>query len=164
LQPIREGDNREQLWTALSDGTIDMVVSDHSPCPPEMKLQESGDFLQAWGGISSLQLRLPVVWTESKRRGFSLDEVARWLCSAPAKLVGLGGRKGLIAEGYDADLVIWNPTKQFRVDGERLEHRHKLTPYQDRVLDGVVEKTFLGGRKIYDNGEFIGEPRGLLLV
>ena len=162
--PIRERDNREQLWTALGDGTIDMVVSDHSPCPPEMKLRETGDFLQAWGGISSLQLRLPAVWTESKRRGFSLHDVARWLCSAPAKLVGLGGRKGLIAEGYDADLIIWNPTKQFRVEGERLEHRHKLTPYQGRLLAGVVEKTFLRGRKIYDNGEFIGEPCGLLLV
>ena len=162
--PIRESDNREQLWAALGDGTIDMVVSDHSPCPREMKLQKSGDFLQAWGGISSLQLRLPVVWTESKRRGFSLDDLARWLCSAPAKLVGLESRKGLIAQGYDADLVIWNPAKQFRVDGERLQHRHKLTPYQGRVLDGVVEKTFLRGRKIYDNGEFIGAPRGTFLT
>ena len=162
--PIRERQNREQLWTALGEGTIDMVVSDHSPCPPAMKLPESGDFLQAWGGISSLQLRLPIVWTESKRRGFSLDDLARWLCSAPAKLIGLEGRKGLIAEGYDADLVIWNPEKQFLVEANGLQHRHKLTPYQDRILDGVVEKTFLRGRKIYDNGEFIGEPCGLLLV
>jgi allantoinase len=162
--PIRERENRERLWIALGEGTIDMVVSDHSPCPPAMKLPESGDFLQAWGGISSLQLRLPIVWTESKRRGFSLDDLARWLCSAPAKLVGLEGRKGLIAEGYDADLVIWNPEKQFRVEANGLQHRHKLTPYQDRVLDGVVEKTFLRGRKIYDNGEFIGEPRGTFLT
>jgi allantoinase len=161
--PIRERENREKLWTALGEGTIDMVVSDHSPCPPAMKLRESGDFLQAWGGISSLELRLPVIWTESKRRGFSLDDVARWLCSAPATLVGLERRKGLIKIAYDADLVIWNPTKQFRVEGETLQHRHKLTPYQGRVLDGVVEKTFLRGRKIYDNGEFIGEPRGRLL-
>jgi allantoinase len=162
--PIRERDNRELLWSALSDRTIDMVVSDHSPCPPAMKLRESGDFMQAWGGISSLQLRLPIVWTESKRRGFSLDDLARWLCSAPAKLVGLEGRKGLIAEGYDADLVIWNPTRQFRVEAAGLEHRHKLTPYQDRVLAGVVEKTFLRGRKIYDNGEFTGEPSGTFLT
>ena len=162
--PIRERDNREQLWTALGEGTIDMVVSDHSPCPPEMKLRESGDFLQAWGGISSLQLRLPIVWTESRRRGFYLDDVARWLCSAPAKLVGLERRKGSIAEGYDADLVIWNPKKQFRVEAAELQHRHKQTPYQDRVLDGVVEKTFLRGRKIYDNGEFIDAPRGLFLT
>jgi allantoinase len=162
--PIRERDNREQLWRALSDRTIDMVVSDHSPCPPAMKLRESGDFMQAWGGISSLQLRLPIVWTESKRRGFSLDDLARWLCSAPAKLVGLEGRKGLLAEGYDADVVIWNPTRQFRVEAAGLEHRHKLTPYQDRVLAGVVEKTFLRGRKIYDNGEFAGEPGGTFLT
>jgi allantoinase len=161
--PIRERENREQLWTALAERTIDFVVSDHSPCPPEMKLRESGDFLQAWGGISSLQLRLPIVWTEANRRGFSLHDVARWLCAGPARLVGLEGRKGLIANGYDADLVIWGPTKQFKVAGQSLQHRHKLTPYQDLVLTGVVEKTFLRGRKIYDCGRFIGEPRGVLL-
>ena len=162
--PIRERENREQLWAAVGERTIDLIVSDHSPCPPEMKLPERGDFLQAWGGISSLQLRLPVVWTESKRRGLSLEDMARWLCSAPAKLVGLESRKGSIAVGYDADIVIWNPAKQFRVEAVALHHRHKLTPYQGRVLDGVVEKTFLRGRKIYDSGEFIGEPRGLLLT
>jgi allantoinase len=160
--PIRERENREQLWSALRDGIIDMVVSDHSPCPPEMKLRETGDFLAAWGGISSLQLRLPVVWTEASRRGFSIQDLTRWLCSAPAKLVGLG-RKGLIKIGYDADLVIWNPAKQFRVEGETLHHRHKLTPYQGLVLDGVVEKTFLRGRKIYDGGEFTGAARGRFL-
>jgi len=161
--PIRERENREQLWSALGSGTIDMIVSDHSPCPPAMKLRESGDFLAAWGGISSLQLRLPAVWTEAERRKHSLADVARWLCSAPASLVGLGGRKGLIAIGYDADFVIWNPAKQFRVDGAALHHRHKLTPYQDRILSGVVEKTFLRGEKIYDDGKFTSEPRGLLL-
>jgi len=162
--PIRERENREQLWTALGERTIDMIVSDHSPCPPEMKLPESGDFLRAWGGISSLQLRLPAVWTESQRRGFSFTDVARWLCSAPAKLVGLEGRKGLIKSGYDADIVIWNPEKQFCVAGESLHHRHKLTPYENRLLNGVVEKTFLRGRKIYDNGAFIGDPRGRFLT
>ncbi len=162
--PIRERENREQLWHALESGTIDMIVSDHSPCPPAMKLPESGDFLQAWGGISSLQLRLPVVWTECKRRGFSLPDLARWLSSAPARLVGLESRKGSIAIGYDADLVVWNPAKQFHVAGESLHHRHKVTPYEDRVLDGVVEKTFLRGLKIYDTGEFIGKPSGLLLT
>ncbi len=91
-----------------------MIVSDHSPCPPEMKLKDSGDFLAAWGGISSLQLRLPIIWTESKRRGHSLAEVARWLCSAPAKLVGLANRKGSIAKGCDADVVIWNPEEEFK--------------------------------------------------
>jgi len=161
--PIREGENREQLWSALANATIDMVVSDHSPCPPEMKLGETGDFLQAWGGISSLQLRLPIVWTEARRRGFSISDLARWLCSAPAGLVGLSGRKGLIDVAYDADLVIWNPDEQFTVEGAALHHRHKLTPYQGRVLDGVVQKTFLRGRKIYDGGAFIDGPGGLLL-
>jgi allantoinase len=162
--PIRERENCEQLWAALADGTIDFIVSDHSPCPPEMKLRDRGDFLQAWGGISSLQLRLPIVWTESKRRGFSLADLARWLCSAPAKLVGLDSQKGLIASGFDADLVVWNPDKQFRVEGEALHHRHKLTPYQGRILDGVVEKTFLRGRLIYDQGELLGDPKGQLLT
>jgi allantoinase len=162
--PIRERENREQLWDALRDQTIDMIVSDHSPCPPEMKLRDSGDFLQAWGGISSLQLRLPIVWTESKRRGYSIPDLARWLCSAPAKLVGLEHRKGSIANGHDADLVIWNPAKQFKVEASALHHRHKLTPYDGLTLEGVVEKTFLRGRKIYDRGEFIGRPSGLLLT
>lgn len=162
--PIRERENREQLWSALSSGILDMIVSDHSPCPPEMKLRESGDFLKAWGGISSLELRLPAVWTESKRRGYSLDDVMRWLCDAPAKLVGLDGRKGRLAVGCDGDVVIWNPEKQFQVTGEALHHRHKLTPYEGRILNGVVEKTFLRGRKIYDDGEFIAEPSGVFLM
>jgi allantoinase len=161
--PIRERENREQLWQALGDGTLDMIVSDHSPCPPEMKLRESGDFLKAWGGISSLQLRLPIVWTESKLRGHSLEDLVRWLCHAPAKLVGLESRKGELAAGYDADVVIWNPAKEFRVDGAALHHRHKLTPYQGRDLLGVVQKTFLRGRKIYDDGEVIAEPSGAFL-
>jgi allantoinase len=161
--PIRERENREALWGALSDGTIDMIVSDHSPCPPEMKLPGSGDFLCAWGGISSLQLRLPVTWTEASRRGHSLEDISRWLCRAPATLAGLDRRKGSITVGGDADLVIWNPAKEFAVSGEALHHRHKLTPYQGRMLKGVVEKTFLRGRKIYDGGEFTTEPCGLLL-
>jgi allantoinase len=162
--PIRERENCEQLWAALSDGTLDMIVSDHSPCPPEMKLRDSGDFLAAWGGISSLQLRLALVWTEAQRRGHSLNDLSRWLCAAPAQLVGLQNRKGRIAAGFDADLVIWNPQKQFTVAGQLLHHRHKLTPYEGKTLFGVVEKTFLRGRKIYDEGEFVGEPRGELLL
>jgi allantoinase len=162
--PIRERENREQLWGALANGTIDMIVSDHSPCPPDMKLRETGDFLAAWGGISSLQLRLPIVWTEAGQRGFSIQDLARWLCSGPARLVGLAGRKGAIASGFDADLVIWNPEKQFKVEGNALHHRHKLTPYNDRLMQGVVEKTFLRGRKIYDGGEFVSEPHGVLLT
>lgn len=162
--PIRERENREQLWAALGDETIDMIVSDHSPCPPEMKLKDTGDFLAAWGGISSLQLRLPVVWTAAQRRGFSLQDLSRWVCSAPAKLVGLNKRKGAIAVGCDADFVVWNPAAQFKVEGATLHHRHKLTPYEGMTLNGVVEKTFLRGEKIYDGGQLIDEPHGIFLT
>jgi len=162
--PIRESENREQLWQALADQTIDMIVSDHSPCPPGLKLPEVGDFLAAWGGISSLQLRLPAVWTEAQRRGFSLRDLTRWLCDAPASLVSLDQRKGAIAAGFDADFVVWNPQAQLRVEGEALEHRHKLTPYEGMTLQGVVETTFLRGQRIYDNGEMTGVPRGVLLT
>jgi allantoinase len=148
--PIRETENREQLWQGLAEGTIDMIVSDHSPCPASMKLRDSGDFLAAWGGIASLQLRLPVVWTEARRRGFALRDVTNWLCTNPARQVSLASRKGAIATGCDADLVIWNPEREFVVDATKLEHRHKLTPYNGERLTGVVEKTFLRGHKVYD--------------
>jgi len=158
--PIRERENREQLWNALSDGTIDMIVSDHSPCPPAMKLPEAGDFLAAWGGISSLQLRLPIVWTEAQRRGFGLQDLSRWLCSEPAKLVSLDKRKGSIAPGFDADLVIWKPAAEFTVAGAALEHRHKLTPYEGMTLNGVVQQTVLRGQRIYDGATVAAEPLG----
>ena len=161
--PIRERDNGEQLWRALEDGTIDMIVSDHSPCPPEMKLRETGDFMAAWGGISSLQLRLPIVWTEARERGFSPVEMSRWMCAGPASLVGLENRKGTLAAGYDADIVIWNPAKSFKVEGSKLHHRHKLTPYQGWELTGVVEKTFLRGRRVYVAEEIVEQARGELI-
>jgi allantoinase len=161
--PIREHENREELWEALAHGTLDIVVSDHSPCPSDMKLSESGDFLAAWGGISSLQLRLPVVWTEAYRRGFSFLDISRWLCNAPARLVELEKRKGVIAAGCDADIVIWDPTQEFKVEPDVLQHRHKLTPYQGETLRGVVQKTFLRGKKVYDNGEYLRLSQGLFL-
>ena len=146
--PIRERDNREELWDGLKDGTIGLIVSDHSPCPGEMKLRESGDFMKAWGGIASLQLRLPVVWTEARRRGFSLLDMSRWLCANPARQVSFETRKGSIDVGSDADLVIWNPDAQFTVTPSSLLHRHKLTPYAGEILSGVVEQTYLRGQQI----------------
>jgi allantoinase len=160
--PIRERENREQLWEALGNGTSDMVVSDHSPCPPDMKLKDDGDFLKAWGGISSLQLRLPVMWTEANARGFTINQLEDWLCAAPARQVGLVERKGSISIGRDADIVIWDPQREFRVTPELIQHRHKLTPYAGETLRGVVEKTFLRGEMVYDGGEF-GEPQGQTL-
>lgn len=162
--PIRERDNREELWAGVADGTIDLIVSDHSPCPGDMKLRESGDFMKAWGGIASLQLRLPVIWTEARRRGFSMLEVTKWLCANPAAQVSLQPQKGAIAVGHDADLVIWNPDQQFVVDATALHHRHKITPYDGETLSGVVQKTFLRGRKIYDSDDFDPGPHGRLIL
>ena len=162
--PIREGENREELWRALAARTIDMIVSDHSPCPASMKLAETGDFLAAWGGIASLQLRLPIVWTEARRRGFSLRDLAKWLCENPARQVRLKSRKGSLAAGRDADIVIWDPDADFVVDATSLHHRHKITPYRGETLSGAVQKTFLRGRKIYDNGAVVSQPSGALLL
>ncbi len=162
--PIRERKNREELWQGLADGTIDFIVSDHSPCPGEMKLRDVGDFMNAWGGIASLQLRLPIIWTEARRRGFTIQDMTKWLCANPARQVSLETRKGAIAVGNDADLVVWNPDEQFTVAAGALHHRHKITPYEGEVLSGAVQKTFLRGRKIYDDGHFVDEPLGHMLL
>jgi allantoinase len=163
--PVRERENREQLWDALDAGALDMIVSDHSPCPPELKRRAEGDFLKAWGGIASLQLRLPAVWTEARARGHAIERVSEWVAAAPARLVGLEGRKGAIRAGCDADLVVFRPDEQFRVEPGMLRHRHKLTPYAGRTLSGAVEATYLRGALIYERGEFKGEAaRGALLA
>jgi allantoinase len=161
--PIREHENREKLWAALADGTIDMIATDHSPCPPQMKNQHNGDFLTAWGGIASLQLSLPAVWTQARARGYSLTHIAEWMCVTPARLAGLENKKGAIAVGHDADLVIWNPDAAFRVDPAQLHHRHKLTPYAGHQLMGTIEATFLRGKKIFERGEFPSAPSGQIL-
>ena len=146
--PIRERENCQALWDALRTGVIDLIASDHSPCLPQMKQRYSGDFFSAWGGIASLQLALPVVWTEARSRGFGEADVARWMAAMPAKLAGLSGRKGEIAPGCDADLVVWDPAEEFTVDPGSLRHRHKVTPYAGRKLCGVVKKTYLRGRPV----------------
>ncbi|HEV8587348.1 MAG TPA: allantoinase AllB [Pyrinomonadaceae bacterium] len=161
--PIRERGNREQLWDALRDGTIDFIVSDHSPCPPELKRREEGDFMNAWGGISSLQLRLPVIWTEARERGFTIEDLTKWLCREPARQVGLQNLKAAIKDGYDADIVIWNPDREVQVEPSLLHHRHKLSPYTGEVLRGVVEKTFVRGQMVYDGGSFL-QPKGQLIL
>ena len=162
--PVRERENREQLWAALADGTIDMIVSDHSPCPPEMKRRPEGDFIKAWGGISSLQYRLPVVWTEARRRGHDFRDLARWLSREPARLAGLFGRKGAISPGRDADFCIFDPDAKTRVTAETNQHRHKLTPYDGLEFEGAVLATYLRGEKIYERGEFADKPTGTLLL
>jgi allantoinase len=154
--PIREHVNRDALWRGLAAGVLDCVVSDHSPCPPELKRLETGDFADAWGGIASLQLGLPVVWTQAQRRGHRLADVVRWMAARPAAIVGLP-RKGRIAPGYDADLVAFAPDESFVVDPERLHHRHPVTPYAGQRLYGVVHRTWLRGSPVDD------EPLGRLL-
>ncbi len=142
--PIRDAANRDLLWQALAAGDIDFVVSDHSPSTPDLKLLDSGDFGAAWGGISSLQLGLPLIWTAARERGHDLAEVLGWMSAGPARVVGVSG-KGAIAEGYDADLVVLAPDQTFTVDAEALHHRHPVTPYAGRELAGVVRATYLRG-------------------
>jgi allantoinase len=156
--PVREASNRELLWQGLADGAIDCVVSDHSPCTRELKRLDVGDFGLAWGGISSLQLGLPVVWTEARRRGFSLTDVVRWMAEGPARLLGLQ-RKGRIGLGDDADFCVFAPDEAFVVDPERLHHKNPLTPYDGHRLLGVVRGTWLRGEEL--TGE---RPRGHLLT
>lgn len=158
--PIRERDNREKLWAALNNGTIEIVVSDHSPCLPELKHLKEGNFKQAWGGVSSLQFRLPVMWTEARRRGYSIERLSQWLCSAPARLLGMQEYKGKISKGYDADLVVWDPDAEVVFRQDNIFHRHKVTPYEGRRMQGLVRRTYLRGRLIYHDGKFVSKPRG----
>jgi len=181
--PIRDEPNRVALWDGLGDGTIDCVVSDHSPCPPELKglpavapagleadlglgmpvaldmwLESGGDFGEAWGGIASLQLGLPVMWTEARKRGLGLPALARWMASAPARLTGLADR-GAIAPGLRADLCAFAPDATFTVDPAQLLHRHPVTPYRGRELHGAVRQIWLAGRPA---GQETGDRPGQL--
>ena len=141
--PIRERENRERLWSGLRDGTISLVVSDHSPCTPELK---RGTFDSAWGGIASLQFVLPITWSGARQRGFTISDIARWCSDAPARLAGLA-RKGAIEAGRDADFVVWSPEESFVVSEDLVLHRHKVTPYLGAELSGVVKETWVRGRR-----------------
>ncbi|MEE6281634.1 allantoinase AllB [Georgenia sp. MJ170] len=155
--PIRESANREALWEGLLDGTIEYIASDHSPSTPDLKHLDDGDFGAAWGGISSIQLGLPIVWTEARRRGIGLERVVDWMAARPADRAGVRG-KGRLAVGYDADLVVLAPEEQFVVRAQRLHHKNPLTPYEGRTLHGVVRRTFVRGVEVD-----LAQPRGRLL-
>lgn len=158
--PIRGGGNRAALWQGLRAGILDMVVTDHSPCPPEMKRRDEGSFDLAWGGIASLSVALPVVWTGASRRGFTLEDVARWMSSAPASLAGLALRAGVLGAGREASFVVFDPDAEFTVTPDRLHYRHAISPYMGETLLGVVEATYLRGQPVFANGKFDSAPRG----
>ncbi|MFD1871585.1 allantoinase AllB [Hymenobacter bucti] len=162
--PIRERANNEQLWQALQSGLIDFVATDHSPAPPDLKQLASGNFATAWGGIASLQLALPVLWTAARERGATLPDLARWLSTNPARLIGQAQRKGQITKGYDADLLVLAPEATFRVTEALLHHRHKVSPYLGRELTGVVTHTFLAGEEVFHHPDALHLNRGQLLT
>jgi allantoinase len=146
--PIRSEQNRRDLCDALTAGQIDTIGSDHSPCPPELKHLDVGDFSRAWGGIASLQLTLPIIWTLAQQSGWSIDQLAKWLSMAPAKNFGLQ-HKGQISVGYDADFCVWDPESEWTVVGQQLHHRHSVTPYDGEQLRGLVKQTYVRGKLVY---------------
>jgi len=161
--PIREKENNEKLWQALKDGVIDFVATDHSPSTPDLKQLQTGDFTKAWGGIASLQLALPVLWTAAKRHDCSIADVAKWLCENSSTLPGLENSKGKILKGHDADLVVWDPEQKFVVTENIIRHKHKITPYLSEELYGVVQQTWLSGKKVFDSGKMeLGRGKILL--
>ena len=182
--PIREARHRESLWKGLQGGGLDMIATDHSPAPPAMKCP--GDFMRAWGGIASLELSLAAVWSrvgapfqgsgvgppfqggqsgEPERLALqqAMCAVARWMSDRPAALAGLGARKGRIATGIDADLVVWDPDASVVVEPESLQQRHKLTPYAGRRLNGRVHTTFVRGARVWDENHLAYAQAGRLL-
>jgi allantoinase len=158
--PIRNRENCERLWQGLREGTIDLVVTDHSPCPPALKRLAESNFRTAWGGIASLSVALPLMWTEASRRGFTVLDLARWMASAPARLAGCDTRKGRIAAGYDADFVVFDPDREFTVTEDRLHYRHPVSPYMGETLRGVVKGTYQRGSPVFSEGKFPGKPGG----
>lgn len=166
--PVREAFNRDLLWDALKEGLIDCVVSDHSPCVLSLKILEDGDIMAAWGGVSTLGLGLSLLWTEGQKRGVSLSQVIDWMSKKTADHAGLGYRKGQLKEGYDGDFVLWDPEAEFEVKGESnrsslqdadtlfqvtkdtLQYKNKISPYEGMKLKGLVNRTYLGGKKVYD--------------
>jgi len=158
--PIRSRENCEKLWQGLREGVVDLVTTDHSPCPPEMKRLDEGNFRTAWGGISSLSLALPVMWTEANGRGFTLIDIARWMAEGPARLAGCESHKGRLAKDFDADFVVFEPEAEFIAREEHLAYHHRVSPYLGERLRGVVKATYLRGKCVFADGQFPGEPGG----
>jgi allantoinase len=158
--PIRAGFHRDCLWQALRNGEIDLIATDHSPCPAELKHLDTGNFQAAWGGISSVSLALAAIWTKAQLHEISISEVVRWMCEQPALLSGLSTRKGRIAVGADADITVFNPDRTWRVTEELLHFRNKVSPYLGERFTGQVKATFLRGELVYEDGRFPAAPAG----
>jgi allantoinase len=161
--PIREKANNDRLWQALKSGIIDFVATDHSPAPLSMKEPDTGDLSGAWGGISSLQFALPVLWTAAEKHDVDLETVSEWLCAKPAELPGLQSIKGKIQKGFDADLVVFDPDEKFTLSPEMIYHKHRITAYLHETLRGVVRQTYLKGIKVFDQGTFTLNKGSLIL-
>ena len=161
--PIRDRGNRERLWQALVEGDIDLIATDHSPAPPALKSIADGSFIEAWGGIASVQLGLAAVWTAARERGVSVERVVHWMCEAPARLAGLSAVKGSISPGAEADLIIWDPDARAVVVPTELHHRHPITPYAGMELRGVVRTTLLRGQIVYKDGQVMPVVSGRMI-
>lgn len=161
--PIREKENNDLLWEALKNGLIDFVATDHSPATQELKELESGNLMKAWGGIASIQLALPVLWTAASRRSFGITDLVKWLSTNPARLIGKSNSKGTIAIGMDADFTVLDPETAFTVDANKLHHRHKISPYHGEILKGVIRQTWLAGEKVYADNQFLQLNKGVIL-
>ncbi|ALO36338.1 cyclic amidohydrolase [Colwellia sp. MT41] len=162
--PIRENKNREHLWQAVTDGRISFIVSDHSPCTPQLKHIDTGDIEKAWGGISALQFGLPLIWTEAKDRGFTLVDLARLMSHETAKFAGLDKIKGQISVGHHADILVFDDTASFVISNDMIKHKHKITPYVGRKVNGQIMQTFVRGQQVYCNDQFINTPIGKPLL
>ena len=162
--PIREQENNELLWQALETGLLDFIATDHSPAPPEIKQLETGNFAKAWGGIAGLQCLLPAIWTAAKKRQVSLDKLPKWLFENPAKFLNLAHKKGKIASGYDADLVLWSPEESFVLSPNLLHHKHKISPYNGQTFYGVVKRTYVQGKLVYQDGKFKNLKQGKIIL
>lgn len=162
--PIREKENNIKLYKALEENIIDFVATDHSPCTPNLKELESGNFMKAWGGISSIQFALSVLWTVVKNNNGSIHQLVKWLSENPAKCIGFKNTKGKIEIGFDADLIVLNPEEKFTVTESSIHHKNKITPYLNKLLCGVVHQTYLKSKLVFNNGEFITLQQGELLL
>ena len=162
--PIREENNRQHLWKAIKEGVISFIVSDHSPCTPKLKEIDSGDLEKAWGGISALQFGLPLIWTEAKKQGLSLVDISRLMSFETTKFAGLDKRKGQIAIGYDADLLVFDENEEFEITNAMIKHRHKITPYVGRKVSGVIKRTYVRGHRVFNDDKFVNAPIGLPLL